>query len=159
MDTAGSTPADLPFVDEQHLVVDASPAAVWASLAAALPRSNSLFTAYAHLIATRPSGTAGTFPAVGATVSGFAVVVAEPSRRLVLTGAHRFSTYRLTFVLTDREGGGTVLTARTDAAFPGVGGRAYRMLVIGTRAHRVVVRRMLWSVALSARSAAGQHSG
>jgi hypothetical protein len=37
----------------------------------------------------------------------------------------------------------TRIRAQTWAAFPGVLGRVYRALVIGTRAHRLVVRRLL----------------
>jgi hypothetical protein len=39
------------------------------------------------------------------------------------------------------------LRALTFAAFPGVHGKAYRALVIGSGGHRIVVRRMLKRVA------------
>jgi hypothetical protein len=39
-----------------------------------------------------------------------------------------------------------VLTATTRAAFPGARGRAYRALVIGTRAHVLATRHMLHAV-------------
>jgi hypothetical protein len=41
----------------------------------------------------------------------------------------------------------TRLVAETRAEFPGVKGRAYRALVIDTRAHVLVVRRLLGTVA------------
>jgi hypothetical protein len=74
----------------------------------------------------------------GATLPGFAVVEASRSSRLELRGHHRFSSYALVFLIDD-EG----VRAQTYAEFPGLRGRAYRALVIGTRAHRLVVRRLL----------------
>jgi hypothetical protein len=77
----------------------------------------------------------------GEAVPGFRVVEAEPGRRLVLGGRHRFSRYTLTFVIEDG-----FLRAQTHAAFPGVLGRLYRAAVIGSGAHRVVTRRLLRQV-------------
>jgi hypothetical protein len=39
------------------------------------------------------------------------------------------------------------VTAHTSAAFPGLAGRAYRALVIGTGGHRIVVKQLLRAVA------------
>lgn len=78
----------------------------------------------------------------GQAIPGFRVIESEPGRLLVLAGSHRFSRYRLTFVLDDG-----LLRARTHAAFPGLRGRAYRAAVIGSGAHRLVTRRMLRQVA------------
>jgi hypothetical protein len=49
-------------------------------------------------------------------------------------------------------GGGTRVTAQTWAAFPGIRGRLYRAMVIGSGGHRVVVRRMLRNIAAQADS-------
>ncbi len=46
----------------------------------------------------------------------------------------------------DDDADGTLLSARTYADFPGVGGRVYRALVVGSGAHVLAVRRMLRSV-------------
>ncbi|HEX7717212.1 MAG TPA: hypothetical protein VF416_07975, partial [Marmoricola sp.] len=54
----------------------------------------------------------------------------------------RFSDYALVFEL-DEHDRATRLTARSLARFPGVRGTAYRALVIGSRGHRVLVRRWL----------------
>lgn len=78
----------------------------------------------------------------GQTLPGFRVVEAEPGRRLVLRGRHRFSRYELTFLLDDGR-----LHAQTHAAFPGPLGRVYRAAVIGSGGHRVVTRRLLRDVA------------
>jgi hypothetical protein len=63
-----------------------------------------------------------------------------------MAGRHRFSQYRLVFDLSGIPNGETLLGARTYAAFPGVHGRAYRALVIGSRAHVVATRHILRSV-------------
>lgn len=75
---------------------------------------------------------------------------AQPEKRLALDGAHLFSVYRLVFELVDDGRGHTRLTALTWAEFPGVHGKVYRALVIGTGGHRVVVRRMLKRIAADA---------
>jgi hypothetical protein len=84
---------------------------------------------------------------VGDTLPGFAVTEVEPPHLLTLRGGHRFSDYELRFELERLTSGGTRLRAKTSAAFPGLKGRVYQALVIGTRAHRVAVRRLLAQVA------------
>ena len=60
----------------------------------------------------------------------------------MLSGRHRFSRYRLVFV--DRAAGPhSVLKALTYAAFPGLHGRVYRLLVISSRAHVLATRAVL----------------
>jgi hypothetical protein len=53
------------------------------------------------------------------------------------------STYLLSFRLEEAGPGRTRLVAETRAAFPGLKGSIYRALVIGTRMHVVVTRRIL----------------
>ena len=78
---------------------------------------------------------------------GFALENAAPLERLALKGRHPFSVYKLVFDLADDGPQGTRLRASTWAAFPGVAGKLYHMLVIDSGGHRVVVRRMLQRVA------------
>ncbi|TDD68655.1 hypothetical protein E1262_15255 [Jiangella aurantiaca] len=99
----------------------------------------------AWVLGTDPRRASGVPLEPGATVPGFAVAAAEPERLVRLTGRHRFSRYALTFTLAAAPGG-TMLSARTEAAFPGPHGRAYRLLVIGSGAHRRIVGRMLRDV-------------
>ncbi len=77
---------------------------------------------------------------------GFHVARSDPPRELALEGRHRFSRYRLAFEV-EPSGAGTRLKAVTHAAFPGLHGRIYRALVIGSGGHRIVTRRLLRSVA------------
>ncbi|GAB7143840.1 hypothetical protein [Mycobacterium riyadhense] len=81
---------------------------------------------------------------------GFRLEEADAPRRLALNGRHLFAVYRLVFEL-DPDGPGVRLRALTWAAFPGLHGRLYRALVIGSGGHRIVVRRMLKRIAAAAR--------
>ncbi len=127
--------ADLPFVDEHTITSTASPDEVWVAL-------RSYVDALLRSAERNPLGRVlGTEPR-----SGFEVVRAVEPERLDLAGRHRFSRYRLSFTLDAVPEGRTLLHARTYATFPGVRGRAYRALVIGTGAHALVTRRMLRQV-------------
>jgi hypothetical protein len=128
---------DLPYVDQHAVTIAAPRTAVWAALEGYVADT---------LGATR-------MPLLGRILgaeppSGFGVAQREPERRLALAGRHRFARYRLVFELADEsDGEGTVLRALTYAVFPGAHGRAYRMLVIGTRLHVLATRGILRAVA------------
>lgn len=81
---------------------------------------------------------------------GFTLDAAEQPERFALKGRHWFSVYKLIFLLADDPGGGTRVVAQTWAAFPGIKGTIYRALVIGSGAHRIVVRHMLRRIAAQA---------
>jgi hypothetical protein len=79
---------------------------------------------------------------------GFVLDSAKPHERLALKGRHPFATYRLVFELDEKEAPQrTLVRALTWSEFPGVAGKVYRALVIGTGAHRLVVRQMLKRIA------------
>ena len=63
--------------------------------------------------------------------------------------------YKLVFELHTDGPQRTGLHAVTWAEFPGIAGKAYRAMVIGTGAHRVAVRLMLTGIAAAARSPTG----
>ncbi|WP_116953004.1 hypothetical protein [Jiangella endophytica] len=134
----------LPFVDEHHLLVPAPPAAVWPALAAHV-RAMTGAGPLSRVLGTLPRRASGEPLEPGATVPGFAVAAAEPERLVRLIGRHRFSRYALTFTLVAAPGG-TMVRARTEAAFPGPHGRVYRLLVITSGAHRLAVARILRDV-------------
>lgn len=134
------TTAALPFVDVHSVLVPAPRAAVWEALQEYVARS--LLLPARHPLAL----VLGTEPR-----TGFAVTGSLRRERLVLTGRHRFSRYRLTFELADAgaatDGPATTeLRAVTHAAFPGLHGAAYRALVIRTGAHAVATTRILRAV-------------
>ncbi|MDD7812777.1 hypothetical protein PP713_09425 [Mycobacterium sp. CSUR Q5927] len=126
---------ELPFIDTHTVEVDAPRRPVWSALqryTTSLLRSTERNP---RLVLLGPQPRAG-----------FAVAESTEQRRIVLVGRHRFSRYRLVFELTDAPGGGTLLHAHSYATFPGLHGRAYRALVIGTRLHVVATNLMLRAI-------------
>lgn len=140
---------DLPFIDEHQVLAAAPAAAVWRVLGTRFGGLPPGAATYARLIAADPPRASGTPLTEGATVPGFAVAEAVPERRARLTGRHRFSRYTLDFTLVP-ESGGTTLSARSYAEFPGLLGGVYRGFVISSGAHRVLVRRLLRTIAARA---------
>jgi hypothetical protein len=123
----------LPLIDEHTVAVNASPAEV--------------FTAterYATALAGRSVGLLGVLLGTRPP-SGFAMSTGDS--RVELTGQHRFSRYRLEFLVTPGR-----LTARSFGEFPGPHGRLYRLLVVSSGAHVAAVRRMLTSISSAAPS-------
>jgi len=116
---------------------------IWTTLLKVLRRQMGGSARIARILDCDPAhGTAELTGRPGEAVPGFRIVEAEPGRRLVLRGRHRFSNYALTFVFdSDR------LRAQTHAMFPGVLGRLYRAAVIGSGGHRLVTRWLLRQVA------------
>jgi hypothetical protein len=135
----------LPYIDEHSRHISASADAIWRALSKVLrelPESAGL----ARVLGCDPAlGSAEFAGRSGETLPGFRVVEAEPSRRLVLRGRHRFSNYELTFIIDGHQ-----LRALTHAVFPGIAGRLYRAAVIGSGGHRLVVQHMLRKVARAA---------
>jgi hypothetical protein len=141
-----TTESPLPFVDELTLDIGADRDATWAALLRVVEGSfaSARGRGPARLLACEDTELSGPRPlARGSSFPGFHVEIAEPGNTLALAGRHRFSTYLLIFRLGDTSEGSTSLTAETRAAFPGLKGRAYRALVIGTRMHVLVTRRLL----------------
>ena len=147
MPTAGER---LPRIDEHSIDIEAGAEAVWGALLRVVegsfgsPRTGRI----AGLLGCADVTASGPRPLdAGSTLPGFHVEAAEPGRELALAGSHRFSEYALIFRLDGANSGRTRLRAETRAVFPGVSGAVYRALVIGTRGHVVVTRRLLSAVA------------
>ncbi len=139
----------LPFVDEHAAVVEASPEKTWNAVLRTAEASVSSGAAphFARLVGCADVAAAGPRPlAEGSAVPGFHVAEAEAPRELALMGSHRFSDYALVFHLDDLGFNRTRVRAETRAEFPGLKGSAYRAMVIGTRMHVLVTRRMLSAV-------------
>jgi hypothetical protein len=126
-------------IDEHSIAVDAEPEQVWEGVRRTLRGILSGPGALgARALGCDPATGTATFEGrVGDAIPGFRVVSAD-AHTLALEGRHRFSHYRLTFLL-----GGGELRARTDADFPGLHGRLYRAAVIGSGGHRILTRRLL----------------
>jgi hypothetical protein len=119
----------LPYIDEHALTVAASRDETWSALLRVMCRD----------------------PRDPTTVPiGFVLDEARQPERFALKGRHPFAVYRWVFELDEQAPQRTRLRALTWARFPGVRGKAYRALVIGTGAHRVAVRATLKRVAAAA---------
>jgi hypothetical protein len=139
-------PTGLPWVDEHAEEILAPVGAVWPALLRTVERMTDGGAAprYARLVGCADTEAGGPRPLeVGSAVPGFRVAALTPERLLVLAGSHHFSDYALSFRLEPLGAVRTRVVAETRAVFPGVKGRAYRMAVIGTRMHVLVVKRVL----------------
>jgi hypothetical protein len=122
--------APLPFVDEHAVTVRADIDDTWRAVVAyATALSGTDHPLLSRVLGTRPR-------------SGFEIADADTPYVLALTGRHRFATYRLLFRVTPSAGGAR-LGAQTFARFPGLRGRVYRSLLMGTRGHQIATRSML----------------
>jgi hypothetical protein len=136
----------LPYLDEHATSIAAGVDDVWLSLLEALDDAFSRPGAatYARLVGCDDHSASGPRPlAQGSTIPGFRVVAADPGRELLLEGRHRFSSYALIFHLEQVDSGRSQLRAETRAAFPGLRGGVYRLLVFRTGFHVRVVRSLL----------------
>lgn len=141
-----TTKSSLPYVDELPIEIGADREETWAALLRVVEGSFSSTRSRgpARMLACEDTEPSGPRPlAQGSAFPGFHVETAEPASELTLAGRHRFSTYLLSFRLEDADIGRTQLIAETRAAFPGLKGGVYRALVIGTRMHVLVTRRLL----------------
>jgi hypothetical protein len=133
----------LPRIDEHSIAVHAPPEAALAAARDVMTGTPSRpALAGARLLGCRELRPAGLPEEVGSTLLGFEVV-RSTSSEWALQGRHRFSSYGLTFRAEPDGAGGSRLHAESHAAFPGLAGRLYRGLVIGTRGHVLAVRRLL----------------
>lgn len=138
--------SQLPYLDEHATAVAADVDDVWPVLVETLDRafSRAGMPSYARAVACADQTASGPRPlAEGSTIPGFRVVAAVPAAELVLEGRHRFSSYALIFRLEQVTAGRSRLRAESRAAFPGVAGGVYRLLVIGTGGHVASVRHLL----------------
>ena len=149
---------ELPFIDEHRRTVAAPASATWDALGRTMADSTDRIPfVLARVWGLIPARAVGPRPLeAGSALPGFCVTEAAPGRRLILEGAHRFSSYRLDFLIVpahDR----SLLHARSYAVFPGPHGAIYRMLVIDSRAHVFAVRHLLTGIARNAERARQQH--
>jgi hypothetical protein len=137
---------DLPYIDEHTRAVTTTTDETWRSVVRTLRSEFASGAPFARALGAAPNDVSGDWSGsgdlTGATLPGFTVVTAQRPSRIELAGKHRFSRYKLVILIDDGR-----VRAQTYAAFPGVSGRMYKALVIGSRVHRLVVRRMLRRIA------------
>lgn len=157
-------PDGLPYIDSHCRRVEATREQVWDALVSVLHArlTGAVAVPFARLVGVTPAAVRGDWhgtPGPGDSLPGFEVAEVRAPARLALRGEHRFAQYQLAFELdtTGETGPGTgaaecTLCARSWGAFPGLAGSGYRAVVIGTGAHRVLVRQLLRLVARRARA-------
>jgi hypothetical protein len=141
---------DLPYIDEHRLRIEAPRDDVWRALISVLARFDRAVPGpIARLWGLAPADLRGEWrggPGPGDSLPGFEVADSRESEHLALRGRHHFSRYALVFDLDPLDANACTLRASSWAEFPGLHGRGYRALVIGTGGHRVAVRHLLRSV-------------
>ena len=152
---AGSGSERLPYIDVHEVEIAADVNAAWGALVRVARGSlgGTGQRRLAQALGVEPPSVSGRWtPEVepGAALPGFAVERVRRPELLSLRGGHRFSRYRLDFELSAAGSDRSRLRARTWAEFPGLAGAAYRALVIGGGAHRLIVRRLLRRIARAA---------
>jgi uncharacterized protein DUF2867 len=123
----------LSYIDEHAISVAANRAETWSGLLRTICRDP-------HDPSTVPTG--------------FVLDEARPPERLALKGRHLFARYRWVFELDADGPQRTRVRSATWADFPGLHGKIYRTLIIGTGGHRLAVRLTLKRIA--ARALAGR---
>jgi hypothetical protein len=136
--------SSLPRVDEHAVLVDADLDATWSACQRVVDGSFGSVGRTARLLGCEDTIASGPRPlAAGSTLPGFHIESVDPKQTLALAGGHRFSDYALIFRLDEACDGTTTVRAETRARFPGVKGGIYKALVIRTRGHVLVTRRLL----------------
>jgi hypothetical protein len=144
-----ATAQRLPHLDEHATEIAAGADVVWEALLRVVDGSfgSTATGRIAQLLGCADVEASGPRPlAAGSSVPGFHVTAAEQPREVALAGSHRFSDYALIFRLDELDARRTRLRAETRAVFPDLKGGIYRTLVIGTRGHVLVTRRLLGAV-------------
>jgi hypothetical protein len=151
--------ADLPHVDEHLISLNAGAEETWEALLETADASMASRRAAlgARLLGCEDVAASGPRPlALGSTIPGFHVELADRPNELALRGRHRFTRYALIFRL-DADGDAlTRLRAETRAEFPGMTGGAYRAIVIGSGLHVVATRRLLAAIKRRAERSVGK---
>ncbi len=143
---------ELPYIDQHSVQIGATPDRVWCALMSVLHTEvgGIVTSTLTRGLRLEPAQSRGDWRGTlhpGDSLPGFEIAETHPPKRLVLRGRHRFSRYALVFELDAAGTACCALRAQSWAEFPGLSGRAYRALMIGTRGHHLVVRRLLRHVA------------
>jgi len=149
----------LPAIDEHSIEVAAPAEATFAALFPTL--ESALGSRFAQSYCERMDAVEkeahGDLHHPGGTLPGFTVTRAIAPVMLALAGKHRFAQYAVVFKIDLLPGQRSRVRLETRAQFTGRKGSFYKIGVIGTRGHVLVVRRMLRSIKRRAELSASGH--
>jgi len=145
---AMETDSALPSIDEHEISLDVPPPVAWTAVVAVFGRlmTRPEWRLFAKAIRCKPDHAVGTAVAAGDALPGFLVVRCEAPTEWALEGQHLFSRYALTFRIAPVDSEHCRVAAHSSAEFPGVHGKMYRAVVIGSGGHAVGVRNILRSI-------------
>jgi hypothetical protein len=149
----------LPPIDEHAIEIDAPAEAAWAALFPTLERAFDTRSAqrYAAKVNARETKRKGDLHHPGGTLPGFTITRAIAPVMLAMAGEHHFAKYAVVFRIDLLPGQRSRVRLETRAEFVGGKGRFYRVAVLGTRGHVLMVRRLLRQIKRGAeRSADGR---
>lgn len=138
----------LPPIDEHSIEVDAPAEAAFAALFPTLESAlgTKFAQSYCERVDAMETEAHGDLHHPGGTLPGFTVTRTIAPVMLALAGKHRFAQYAVVFRIDLLPGQRSRVRLETRAQFKGRKGRFYRIGVIGSRGHVLVVRRMLRSI-------------
>lgn len=144
----------LPVLDEHSVEIEAPAERTWDELFPALQRTLDTDFARHHTRRLRAIETDahGDLHHPGGTLPGFVVSRAIEPVMLALLGEHSLSRYALVLRIDLLPGQRSRLRVETRAEFVAGRGRLYRMMLIGSGSHRVLVNRVLRGVKRGAES-------
>jgi hypothetical protein len=130
----------LPFVDRHCIQVDSAASDTWRAIDQVMHSGygGTGTAALAVVLGSEVRGATGASLTPGSTIVGFTVIESEPGRTVLFAGRHRFSRYSLRLDIEGRE-----LCATTHAAFPGIRGGFYKVVLLRTGAHPFAMKRLL----------------
>ena len=138
----------LPCIDEHEISLNVPAPVAWTAVVAVFGRltTRPAWRLFAKAVRCKPDHAVGTAVTAGDAVPGFLVARCEAPTEWALEGEHLFSRYALTFRIAPVDSGHCRVAAHSSAEFPGLHGKIYRAMVIGSGGHAIGVRRILRSI-------------
>jgi hypothetical protein len=138
----------LPCIDEHEISLNVPAPVAWNAVVAVFGRltTRPAWRVFSKAVRCKPDHAVGTAVTAGDAVPGFLVARSEAPTEWALEGEHLFSRYGLTFRIAPVDSGHCRVAAHSSAEFPGLHGKIYRAMVIGSGGHAIGVRRILRSI-------------
>jgi hypothetical protein len=138
----------LPCIDEHEISLNVAAPVAWTAVVAVFGRlaTRPAWRMFARAIRCKPDHAVGTAVTAGDSLPGFLVARCTAPTEWALEGEHLFSRYALTFRIAPVDSEHCRVGAHSTADFPGLHGKVYRAMVIGSGGHAIGVRSILRSI-------------